>query len=119
MCRGAPIQSTCEPNLKQSESEKGVSTRGRVKRNGAAWQLGKLLNKQVQPRAIGANFRRQSSARVSLAQASIVDRALQTLQRLDVSCLQTLRAALRFEANLLILNQRLEAVAADFGEVRE
>jgi hypothetical protein len=47
-------------------------------------------------------------------------RALQTsLQRRDVGRLQTLRALLRFEAHLLIFSERLEAVAADFGEVRE
>ena len=41
------------------------------------------------------------------------------LQRLDVSRLQTLRALLRFEAHLLVFSQRLEAVAADFREMRE
>src|ERR1700761_992911 len=46
-------------------------------------------------------------------------RTRQTLQRLDVSRLQTLGALLRFEAHLLVFSQRLEAVAADFREVSE
>src|SRR5579864_6624821 len=67
-----------------------------------------------------ANCGRQSSARMSL-QPDVRCRtpSPSNLQRRDVSRLQTLRALLRFEAHLLIFSQRLEAVAADFGEVRE
>jgi hypothetical protein len=41
------------------------------------------------------------------------------LQRRDVRSLQTLRALLGFEANLLVFGERLEAVATNFRKVGE
>ena len=41
------------------------------------------------------------------------------LLRLNIRCLQTLRALLGFETHLLILRQRLEAFGANLGEVSE
>jgi len=46
-------------------------------------------------------------------------RGLRRLQRGDVRCLQALGAALGLVAHLLAFGERLETVAANFGEVRE
>lgn len=41
------------------------------------------------------------------------------LKRLDIRCLQTFGAALCFVAHFLVLGERLETFAANFGEVCE
>jgi len=90
-----------------------------MRRNEAygAWQA---AEKQMQPRVIAPTLGDKAPRGCRCNPVSVAGRrALQTLQRRDVSRLQTLRALLRFEAHLLIFSQRLEAVAPDFGEVSE
>src|ERR1700761_846543 len=48
-----------------------------------------------------------------------VQKEAESLHRLDVSCLLALRARLHFKRDLLVFLQRLEAVDADFREMRE
>ena len=47
------------------------------------------------------------------------ERCIYCLQRRDVRRLQALRALLGFEADLLVLSERLETFRADFREMRE
>jgi hypothetical protein len=47
------------------------------------------------------------------------ERCIYCLQRRDVRRLQTLRALLGFEADLLVFSEGLEAFASDLGEMRE
>ena len=53
------------------------------------------------------------------AQADLRDKSHYQLQRGNVRSLQTLRALLGFEANLLVFGERLEAVATNFRKVGE
>ena len=48
-----------------------------------------------------------------------VDRPLKTLQRRDIRCLHTLRAALCLVAYLLVLCERLETIAPNFRKAGE